>query len=275
MQSNSSQASEILITGGTSGLGYQLVKLFIEKGYHVVTTGRRSTAFIGSEKDVSFYSVDFGDLEATATTFRKIAAIHRFGIIINNAGVLSLSKPATTRNGLEYTFQVNFLSHLLANEIILQTTPADGELLIASVTSPVYKLAGLGKEKRDDYNALRVYSESKLYLALMSEYLSELFKARKITCINYDPGVFGSGIYRSHSLIFSSLYRIASPFMRKPSKVAAGLVKIITAENLSCKVIYDIKGRVKPVPENDKAIRDAFWADCQEKINPFLENLPQ
>ena len=31
----------ILVTGGTSGLGLELVRIFLKKGYSVVTTGRQ------------------------------------------------------------------------------------------------------------------------------------------------------------------------------------------------------------------------------------------
>ncbi len=33
--------SKVLVTGGTSGLGLRLVKLFLKKGYEVVATGRQ------------------------------------------------------------------------------------------------------------------------------------------------------------------------------------------------------------------------------------------
>ena len=41
-----------LITGGTSGLGLELVHLFLEKGYNVVATGRQQINLHGIRRKV-------------------------------------------------------------------------------------------------------------------------------------------------------------------------------------------------------------------------------
>ena len=61
-----SERRNILITGGTSGLGLELVRHFLEKGYFVFTTGRREIAVSGYEDRLSFYRADFCDLGQTA-----------------------------------------------------------------------------------------------------------------------------------------------------------------------------------------------------------------
>lgn len=270
MLESSSQIPKVLITGGTSGLGHELVKIFLKKGYYVVTTGRRDLSLPESGKRLSIHKVDFSDLETTAEVFRQIAEAHQFDLLINNAGVLSPPKLTITNNGMEYTFQVNFLAHLLADEIILKKLDDNRPLRIASVTSPVYRLASIDTGKGKRYRALKAYSDSKLHLVLLSQHLSQLHKEKRIVCFSFDPGTFGSGIYRMQSKFFSNLYWIAAPFMRKPSKVAGVLAEILTRNDISGNVIYSLNSRVRQIPAIDKSITETFWEECYEKIRPFL-----
>lgn len=270
MEGATSLLKKILITGGTSGLGYQLVIAFLKKGYHVVATGRKEVSIPEYSEKFSFYKVDFSDLGTTAHIFSQIAEAHQFDILINNAGVLSPPKRAVTSDGMEYTFQVNFLAHLLADEIIIRRQPTGKPLRIASITSPVYKLSRLDTENGSGYRPLKAYSESKLYLALMSERLSDKHINKSITAFSFDPGVFGSGIYRMQGRFFSILYMIAKPFMRSPENVAGTLSEIVTADNISANVIYHLNKHESRIPVYDKNVTDVFWKDCYEKIRPFL-----
>ncbi|MCX6333618.1 MAG: SDR family NAD(P)-dependent oxidoreductase [Bacteroidia bacterium] len=271
MKEPSPGIKKILITGGTSGLGQELVQVFLEKGYHVVTTGRREFLSDKPVERLSYYRVDFSDLGITAHTFMEIAKAHEFDLVINNAGILSPSKHTLTKDGLEYTFQVNFLAHLLVNEIIIERQPATKPLRIATISSPVYRLAKLDIKSGKHYWALIAYSNSKLYQALMCSHLPELNKGKDLKCISFNPGVFGSGIYRMQSRFFSFLYRIAAPFMRKPVRLAAVLAEILTREDVAGGVIYNLRKKARKIPVPEKNTAEIFWKECQEKINPFLQ----
>ena len=262
--------NKILITGGTSGLGLELVKLFHRQGYHVVTTGRREIASTELPDRYTYFRVDFSDLELTASTFRKIAEAHEFDIIINNAGVLSPSHRTQTKDGLEYTFQVNYLAHLLVNEIVLRNQSGIKPLRIASITSPVYRLGRVEINNGSNYRALRAYSNSKLYQALMCSYLIEHHNGKNLICISFSPGVFDSGIYRMRGWFFTFLYRIASPFMKSASRVARVLNGVITMEDISNGVIYDFRKRIKPIPVPSKEEAEAFWSESNEKISRYI-----
>jgi NAD(P)-dependent dehydrogenase (short-subunit alcohol dehydrogenase family) len=265
----------ILITGGTSGLGKELVKQFLKSGYLVVTTGRQSLEISGYEDKFKLIHVDFSDLKQTALTFRKICETYRFDLVINNAGILSSPNLTKTGDGLEYTFQVNFLSHLLINEIILNSHKTGNPVIIASITSPVYKLA-----KRDlsipqdekNYTSFNAYSESKLYLALMCKYLPVKYADFNLTCIGFDPGVFSSGIFRMRSPVFRFLYRIAAPFMRNPEKVAGVLAGLLMSNEISNGSIYDIKKKKRYISGIDTAAEARFWVDCKNLLRQYLDS---
>jgi len=274
MQKPPGTTGKILITGGTSGLGLELVKLFLKKGYEIVATGRNPVTITGYENLFKFYRVDLDDLGQAALMIREICENYQFDIVINNAGVLSPPRFMQTVNDLEYTLQVNFLSHLLINEVILRKNKTGNPITIAAVTSPVYRIAKgdlIVHPMKSGYRPLKAYSGSKLYLALMCNYLPERFPDHKLMCICFDPGTFSSRIYRMQNKTFRILYRIASPFMRSPGKVAGAIAEILSTKDLSNGSIYDYRKKIRSIPQTDESAGEIFWKECYHLIGPFVD----
>jgi NAD(P)-dependent dehydrogenase (short-subunit alcohol dehydrogenase family) len=273
MENSSIENKKILITGGTSGLGLELVKLFLKKGYYVVTTGRKSLTLQGFEERFKLYNVDFNDLQLTARTIKQICESHEFDFVINNAGILSPYKYTATNDGLEYTYQVNFLAHLLINEIIIRKQADVKPLKIAAITSPVYRLArhvSKSHQNESEYRHIMTYSDSKLYVALMCRHLSAVYNERNLKTFSLIPGIFGSGIYRMQGKIFCFLYWIASPFMRKPSKIARALFEILTGMEITNGAVYSIRKKKKHLRKFKTSLTEAFWKENYDLLAPFL-----
>ncbi|MDX9812490.1 MAG: SDR family NAD(P)-dependent oxidoreductase [Bacteroidales bacterium] len=262
---------KVLVTGGTSGLGSELVRTLTARGCYVVATGRRKGDFI--HDNLRYVVVDFCDLRSVALAIEKIVGEEGgFDIVINNAGVLSPPEFIKTRDGFEYSFQVNFLAHLLVNEIILNKTDISRDILIVAVTSPVYRIVSrdlIVMTERDVYKPFRAYSLSKLYMALMCQYLPERFRNRNLTCIGFDPGVFSSGIYRMQNALFRLLYHIAAPFMKKPGMLAACLSEMIEYNSLRTGNVYDFRKKERSIPDVEYTVRDLFWKDCYNRLGEF------
>ena len=264
---------DIFVTGGTSGLGLELVHLFLKEGYNVVTTGRQKINVPGFEGRFQLYLVDFSDLKQVAETTKSICKSHSFGFIINSAGVLSPPGYTETIDGLEYTFQVNFLAHLLINEIIIKGIKDDRPVQIAAVTSPVFRFAGITLDIKPgsmNYNPIRSYSSSKLYLALMCELLPSRYSDLNLHCFSFDPGTFSSGIYRMQKKWFRNMYQIASPFMRKPSGVANVLAEILLKGDIVNGMIYNTSKRSRSIPAIDMTQKTSLMNACYELIDPFI-----
>jgi len=62
MTKDKAGTATVFITGGTSGLGLALVKTFLERGFTVVTTGRRPITLTGFEGLFHLFLGDFRDL---------------------------------------------------------------------------------------------------------------------------------------------------------------------------------------------------------------------
>jgi NAD(P)-dependent dehydrogenase (short-subunit alcohol dehydrogenase family) len=271
---NIGDSGKVFITGGTSGLGLELVKLFLSKGFIVVTTGRQSLNLPEYEDRFTFFKVNFDDLNQVAHTARKICETYDLNIVINNAGILSPPGFTSTINGFEYALQVNFLSHFLINEIILQKINIYKNIKIVTVTSPVYRLADTDlrlKSGTEHYSQVKTYSASKLYLTLMSEFLTAKYQEMNLHSFSYDPGTFSSVIYRSQKVWFRNLYHMASPFMRSPVKVARVLAELILEDETENGYIYDIRKRNRPIPKTECNLEELFFKECYDWIEPYLK----
>ena len=273
MIQNPGKDQKIFVTGGTSGLGLELVRHFLGKGFSVVATGRQKMDLPEYQERFRLYIVDFGYLKQVADVTKRICSENSFSFIVNNAGILSPPHYTETADGLEYTFQINFMAHLLMNEIILDGIRDGRAIRIASVTSPVYRFASLSpgtNSSSSDYNPIGAYSSSKLYLAMMSDFLISRHGELNLQCFSFDPGTFSSGIYRMQKRWFREMYRIAAPFMRNPVMVAKALMELVLMENIDNGMIYDTSKRMRPVPAMNDSVKTAFADSCYEIIKPFL-----
>ncbi len=274
MEESPSPKGKILITGGTSGLGLGLARLFLQKGYEVVATGRNKVALADYHDRFTFVMADFSNLGQTSSALKQLCETRRFDIVINNAGILSPPQFTPTIDGLEYTFQVNFLSQLLVNEIVLKNSLPGRPLKIAGIVSPVYRIAekDLGIPVSDEgYRPLKAYSNSKLYLALMCSYLPVKYPSTDLTCIGFNPGVFRSNIFRMQKQWFRTMYRLAAPFMRNPERVAGRFYEVLSKADLINGAIYKSGNRPGVIPGIDSKAADVFMGECYKKIGRYLK----
>ena len=266
-------SGNVLITGGTSGLGLELVKLFLKNGYNVAATGRQLLNLSGYKEKFKLFRIDFSDMNQVAFITKKICETYDLNIVINNAGILSPPDFTHSISGYEYTLQVNYLSHLLIDEIILREIRDDRPVKIATVTSPVYRLADADLKIHTEeqvYSAVKAYASSKLYLTMMCEFLPARYPGLNLQCISFDPGTFSSRIYRTQKKWFRGMYRIASPFMRSPGKVAKILYEILIEKDVENGKIYDIKKHIRQIPVRDEKEKVVFRKACYDIIDPFL-----
>jgi NAD(P)-dependent dehydrogenase (short-subunit alcohol dehydrogenase family) len=259
---------KILLTGGTSGLGLEIAKILISGGAEVYAMGRDLKGYSFANEKFRFIKADFADLKDLKASLSDILSQQiRFDVIINNAGVLSPPGYLETKDGFEYSFQVNFLSHLLINEMIIENKAYSDPLTILAVTSPVYKhiKPDFTFPGKNDYRPFRVYSESKFYLLLMGNYLKDEFKSDKFSFVGFNPGTFGSGIYRMQKPWFHIMYKIAAPFMRSPSKVAGSICRLLEKGEYAFTGIYSVNGTKPSVLRSYPVEASEFLRRCSEK----------
>jgi NAD(P)-dependent dehydrogenase (short-subunit alcohol dehydrogenase family) len=96
----------VLITGGTKGIGLEVVKLLQDKGYNIIVIGRDFSVFpfLDSEQ-IKTISFDVSQIEKIP---KLMAEIGEIDVLINNAGIASgASYLEYTQAQLEYILKVN------------------------------------------------------------------------------------------------------------------------------------------------------------------------
>ena len=270
----SDKHKKILITGGTSGLGYELVRYFIQSGDEVFATGRNSSKLITLGDKVHFIRMDLADLaDVQQNIIELLHRVDSLDIVINNAGVLGPHKYTKTKDGFEYTTQVNFLSHLLINEMIVRRKLNKEPTTIVSVTSPVYRYyrPGFKMPVEKDFHSFRTYSESKIYLLYLGGFLRKNYPDSILNCFSFDPGIFSSGISRTKKKWFKNMYTIGAPFMRSPGRVAGKLFDILSGQNAGEEKIYRNINKFRELNEVSKKSGESFLAECSLKLEEYFK----
>lgn len=207
-----SQAGKIaIVTGATSGIGYETALALYQKGAHVVVGARDRKKAIAAIKlirksggtgQLTFIHLDLTSLAAVrhfAYIFNM--SFHTLDLLINNAGVM-MPPQTKTSDGFELQFGVNFLAHFLLTGLLYSTLQITPGARVVTLGSGAYKQVtavdyeNLHIEK--DYNAPREYAISKLACLQFAIELQRKIKNRghKVLSLAAHPGVTESELSR-------------------------------------------------------------------------------
>lgn len=134
--------AEVLVTGGTSGIGAAIARAFAEAGARVTITGTRAGA-ADYDADLSAYRYLPLDLEDKASIEALAAAVPACDVLVNNAGLsffplgLDEHDPDVFDRALDVHLAAPFrLTRRLADKLAASQRPGGGCVVgIGSVTS--------------------------------------------------------------------------------------------------------------------------------------------
>jgi NAD(P)-dependent dehydrogenase (short-subunit alcohol dehydrogenase family) len=165
----------IIVTGTSRGIGYELALLFANAGHQVLALSRKTPRILIEHKNISCLSVDLSnesDLDSVkdflSSSWKKVDAI------VHNAGSLLL-KPfsETTQEDFEAVYKVNVFGVANLTRICLPYLQKGSHVVTISSMGGIQgslKFAGLA-----------AYSSSKGAVITLSELLAEEYKERGIS----------------------------------------------------------------------------------------------
>ena len=145
----------LLITGGTSGLGYEFASRFIEAGNTVIITGRNSDKLNVTQKKLPgahVFQSDVSDIVAIEDLYQKVTTqFPDLNMLINNAGemrIINLHDPSFDLTDITREVEINlmgpmrmvqkFLPHLKTKKESAIVNVTSGLALVPFPISPIY-----------------------------------------------------------------------------------------------------------------------------------------
>lgn len=179
----------VWITGGSSGIGLETAKKFIEEGANVALASRSEIELDGA----LWFKCDISDPICVNETYFQIK--QKFGnldILINNAGNTYFKKFTDTEiEEFDNMNSVNFRGVFLATKAVINDMIKNGSGTIANILSVAVK---------DTLPMSSVYAGTKSAVEAMSNSLRLEVRKQGINVINFYPGATKTGIWAPEAI---------------------------------------------------------------------------
>lgn len=222
------QGRSVVITGGTSGLGYECARVCAAGGASVTLAvrdpdrGRRAAAAIGG--DVRVARLDLADLRS----------VHRFAedwggrpidVLLNNAGIM-MAPSGRTEDGFESHLGVNYLGHFALTGLLLPWVSDR----VVTVGSQAHRHGTLVMDdlhwQKRPYNAFQAYGQSKLASLLFMLALSRRLP-EGVRSVGAHPGWVATNLVSSAPGVMGRMMRLGTRALARD--VTAGAEPLLQA----------------------------------------------
>lgn len=163
-------SKNIIISGTSRGIGFEMAKLFADEGHKVLALSRNAKPVLElNHKNIAAFSFDLGSPADYKKVTKFIQDWKTVDVLINNAGSL-LNKPfaETTINEFEKVYSVNVFGVAELTRILLPKMNKDAHVVTISSMGGVQ-----GSMK---FPGLAAYSSSKAAVITLTELWAEEFK---------------------------------------------------------------------------------------------------
>jgi NAD(P)-dependent dehydrogenase (short-subunit alcohol dehydrogenase family) len=259
-----------MITGANSGIGKAAASGLAKMGAKIAMVCRDAgrgeeartdilRASGARSEDVSLMIADLASSESVRRLASEFLQTNQpLHVLMNNAGLI-LGKRTVTKDGLETTFEVNYLSHFLLTCLLLRTMKANAPSRIINVSSDAHTgghidFDDLQEEK--SYSGLRSYSQSKLAQVLFTFELARKLQVTGVTVNAVHPGVVATNWGTQSAGLLSIGIRLAHPFMIGAEKGSDTLVYLASSPE-----VVDVTGKYftkrKAVPSSKESMDES------------------
>ncbi len=185
----------VLVTGGSRGIGLAMARKLASSGYNVIAVARgESEALREAAKsgNLHFRACDLSDIDGIPAFVKAVR--DEFGAIfglVNNAGIGTEGLLATMHNSdIEALVRLNVLSPVILTKYVVRHMMADGEGRIVNISSII---ASTG------YNGLSVYGATKAAATGFTRSLAREVGKLGITVNAVAPGFIATELTQSLS----------------------------------------------------------------------------
>ena len=264
----------IMITGGTSGLGYRTAFILAkDKSNKIILIGqnkqkgKNAVIKLKNETDnpnIRFLDTDLSSIEETSSLVTKLIG-EDLNVLINNAGALFYSR-SENKEGIEKTFALNHLSYFILTNLLLKHKIIKNGARIINVASGAHRGVDINFddiETLNNYNGWISYKKSKLCNILFTKKLSQLVLKNKITVNCLHPGFVKTGFGKNNNGFIGIVIKFLMAFFAiKVEEGAETIIFLATnneVKNISGEYFYKSKiNKPSKFAENQNSA-DLLW----------------
>jgi NAD(P)-dependent dehydrogenase (short-subunit alcohol dehydrogenase family) len=206
-----SQAGRLaVVTGSTSGIGYETALALAGAGARVVIAARNEKKAqdaiaairrVHKDADLAFRLVDTGHMASVRAFAAGWDERSPIDILVLNAGIASVPRREETENGFERQLATNYLGHFALTALLLPQMNTVYGSRIVQVASIAHRRAQLRFEDlqlKKNYDPGVAYNQSKLAILMLGLELDRRLRAARsqIRSIPAHPGMAVTDVFR-------------------------------------------------------------------------------
>lgn len=235
-----------VITGATSGVGYEALLTLAAGGANIAIIARNEQKAIAVKAQVEnkhhvsvdYFIADFSDLSQVRNVAIKILEKYsKIDILINCAGIHS-TKKTYTKNGFETVFCVNHLASFLLTKMLLNRIVESAPARIIQVNSEGHRFSGVNIEDlnwhRRFYTGLRGYGSAKTAQLLTTWQFAEELKYSGVTINAVHPGAVKTNIGENNGKLYRWFsHNVTWKFLQDPKIAGEAIYYLAAAPELA------------------------------------------
>jgi len=283
---SSQSGRTVIVTGSSSGIGYETARVLAEKGATVIVAVRnlkKGNLAVGnikqgnSKADVAVMGLDLSDLKSVRKFAEEFKKSHtRLDLLINNAGVM-VPPYSKTVDGFELQMGTNHMGHFALTGLLIDLIKSAPGSRVVNVSSTAHKIGNidlddLNWEKRK-YKKAKAYGDSKianLYFTYeLQRRMDDAQTGVLVTAAH--PGWTATDLQRHVSLIekMNGLFAQTIDMGALPTLMAAVKDDVNGGDFFGPSGFMEMKGYPKKVKSNprshDPEMARKFW-DVSEEL---------
>ena len=271
----------ILITGGTSGLGYRTAYILAHESKNkIILIGSNNKKgqqaverliYETENKNLRFIKADLSSINEIRLLAKDLNK-EKIDILINNAGALFYSRNESI-DQIEKTFALNHLSYFALTNLLLKYKVIKNGGRIINVASGAHRGIDIDfndLEMSNNYNGWKCYKKSKLCNILFTKKLSDLTSKNNITVNCLHPGFVKTEFGKNNKGVISLAIKLLMNFfaitVEEGAKTIIHLANSEDVKGITGKYYYKSKIKQPSQYAENKSSADQLWNKSIEML---------